>query len=78
MITVTKQTEEEQREMYSKMPKIDIIDMLIESNKYLNRILENTSPIYDAIPSACNFFVSRNDSSMNCNNCGKPHDMHYI
>ena len=34
MITVTKQTEQEQREMYSKMLKADVIDMLIESNKW--------------------------------------------
>jgi len=76
MITVTKQTEQEQREMYSKMLKADVIDMLIESNKHLNRILENTLPIYGVMPSACNFYVSGNDTSMNCNNCGKPHHMH--
>ena len=51
MMTITKQTEEEQREMYSKMLKRDVIDMLIESNKHLNRILENTVPIYGVVKS---------------------------
>lgn len=49
MITVTKQTEQEQREMYEKMKKREVIDMLIESNKHLNRILENTLPIHGIV-----------------------------
>jgi hypothetical protein len=35
-----------------------------------------TEPIYGVMPSACNFYVSGNDTSMDCNNCGKPHHMH--
>lgn len=72
MITVTKQTEQEQREMYSKMLKADVIDMLIESNKHLNRILENTLPIYGVVKSSCGYFNGslNTTSATKCKTCG--------
>jgi hypothetical protein len=73
MITVTKQTEQEQREMYEKMLKRDVIDMLIESNKQLNRILENTLPIYGVVKSSCDYWQHNPQisSATSCKNCGK-------
>ncbi len=38
MLQVVEQTEEEQMKMYMKLSKKEIIKMLIEANKHLNRI----------------------------------------
>lgn len=50
------------------------MEMLI--NGFLREKQTEQLPIYGVMPSACNFYVSGNDTSMNCNNCGKPHHMH--
>ena len=41
MISEVKQTEEELYKMYKAMPKSAIIGMLIESNKHLNKFLND-------------------------------------
>ena len=33
-------------------------------------------PIHVVMPSACNFYMAGNDTSGNCNNCGKPKYLH--
>lgn len=46
MYQVVHQTDSEKRKMYSKIPKSQIIDMLIESNKAIDRMSSPSAFIY--------------------------------
>ena len=64
-------TEEEQLTMYMKCYKKELCKMLIEANKHLKNF-----HIRVVMPSSCNFYMSGNDTSGNCNRCGKPQYLH--
>ena len=71
MVQEIEMTKEEQMTMYMKCSKKELCKMLIEANKHLKNL-----PIHVVMPSACNFYMSGNDTSMNCANCKQPHYMH--
>jgi len=71
MVQEIEMTEKEQLDMYMKCSKKELCKMLIEANRHLKNL-----PIHVVMPSACNFYMSGNDTSGNCNNCGKPEYLH--
>lgn len=63
MIQVIKQSHEEKVKMYSKLKKSELINMLIQANIHLS-LVKPTMKL-------CNFYMSGNDTSAKCINCGR-------
>ena len=64
MEQIIKMTDVEQMTMYMKLPKIELVNMLIQCNKVINQI----TPIIEL--DICDDFFS-NISGEICSNCGK-------
>lgn len=63
---ITEPTDKEKFEMYNLLEKEVIIGMLIECNKYLQRLTPKIS-----IEDKCRLYTAGTDTSMRCIYCGK-------
>ena len=64
-----KMTKIEELNMYMKLSKTELCNMIIEANKYFKN-----KPIL--IDNNCGFYVSGNDTSGNCIHCKKQKHFH--
>lgn len=64
---VIKQTDEEKMAMYMKLLKKEIISMLIEANKFIDKV---TPTIVEAETIKCDYYITSGTCG-SCNNCGR-------
>lgn len=77
MNQIIEQSDEEKMKMYMKLSKVEIIKMLIESNKHLNRVLENNKtqqfqsfPSISTYPNISTSTPCQHDNCMKCKGSG--------
>lgn len=75
MMQIIEQTDEEKMAMYMKMPKKKIIEMLIQSNKFINSLTPQASFIsskQDVIKLVCdhNKMSRQKEIICTCDKCG--------
>lgn len=66
MVQMIEMSDKEKYEMYNLLEKDAIIGMLIECNKYLQRLTPKV-----VIEDKCRMYISGTDTSMRCIHCGK-------
>ncbi len=66
MVQRVEMSDKEKYEMYNLLEKDAIIGMLIECNKYLQRLTPKV-----VIEDKCRMYISGTDTSMRCIYCGK-------
>lgn len=77
MVQVVEQTHEEKVKMYNKLPKKELINMLINCNNMIKSLTENKTIVmplssvktFDTVEHK-HFFVER-DSIITCSTCGE-------
>ena len=75
MVQVIEMTEREKYDMYMKLEKSEIVKMLIESNRQLDRVV-NTLPIYHVSQQSelvcpTGYYPNHASTGLECVHCGR-------